>query len=107
MLGPSGCGKTTLLRCIVGRLGLNGGDVFVFGEHPGSRGHEIPGRSVGYMPQENALYKTFTISEMLFHFGRLHNMNRKEILSREKFLLEFLDLPPRTRKISQLRLELI
>ncbi|CAF4912728.1 unnamed protein product [Rotaria sp. Silwood1] len=82
LLGPSGCGKTTLLRCIAGRLELNRGEVIVLGKRPGSHGHEVPGRSVGYMPQETALYKNFSISEMLHHFGPLHNMSRKDILSR-------------------------
>lgn len=103
LLGPSGCGKTTLLRCLVGRLELNDGQVLVFGKRPGSYGHEIPGRDVGYMPQENALYKNFSISEMLFYFGRLHRMNRKEIEDREAFLLSFLDLPSKNRKVCQLR----
>ncbi|CAF3653878.1 unnamed protein product [Rotaria sp. Silwood1] len=79
LLGPSGCGKTTLLRCIAGRLELNRGEVIVLGKRPGSHGHEVPGRSVGYMPQETALYKNFSISEMLHHFGPLHNMSRKDI----------------------------
>jgi ABC-type multidrug transport system ATPase subunit len=103
LLGPSGCGKTTLLRCLVGRLQITQGEIIVLGKRPGSRGHEVPGRLVGYMPQETALYKDFTISEMLHHFGRLHNMNRKDILSREEFLLSFLDLPSRTKTVSQLR----
>ncbi|CAF0966281.1 unnamed protein product [Rotaria sordida] len=34
LLGPSGCGKTTLLRCIVGRLELNQGEIIVFGKRP-------------------------------------------------------------------------
>jgi ABC-type uncharacterized transport system ATPase subunit len=55
------------------------------------------------MPQETALYKMFSISEMIHHYGRLHNMNKKEILSRELFLIEFLDLPSKTNKIYQLR----
>ena len=104
LLGPSGCGKTTLLRCIVGRFELNSGEILLFGKHPGSYGHEIPGRSVGYMPQENALYKNFSISEMLHYFGRLHHMSKKEILSRVEFLIHFLDLPLKTRKVAQLRL---
>ena len=102
-MGPSGCGKTTLLRCLVGRLELNDGEMIVLGKRPGSRRHEIPGRLVGYMPQEVALYKDFTISEMLHHFGRLHHMSRKDILSQEEFLLSYLDLPARTKLISQLR----
>ncbi|CAF3754855.1 unnamed protein product [Rotaria socialis] len=102
LLGPSGCGKTTLLRCIVGRLQLNRGEINVLGQRPGSRGHQIPGRAVGFMPQEAALYKDFSISEMLHYFGHLHNMNRGDILSREEFLLSFLDLPSRGKKICQL-----
>ncbi|CAF4455143.1 unnamed protein product, partial [Rotaria sp. Silwood2] len=53
------------------------------------------GRAVGYMPQDTALYKEFSISEMLHYFGHLHNMNRLDILSREEFLLSILDLPSR------------
>ncbi|CAF1478403.1 unnamed protein product, partial [Rotaria sordida] len=102
LLGPSGCGKTTLLRCIAGRLELNRGEVIVLGKRPGSHGHEVPGRAIGYMPQETALYKSFSISEMLHHFGRLHNMNRKDILAREEFLISFLDLPSKSRNVSQL-----
>ncbi|CAF2873493.1 unnamed protein product [Rotaria sp. Silwood2] len=102
LLGPSGCGKTTLLRCIVGRLELNQDEVIVFGKQPGAHGYGIPGRAVGYMPQETALYRNFSISEMLHYFGRLHNMKRRDILSREEFLISFLDLLPKSKRVSQL-----
>ncbi|CAF1285518.1 unnamed protein product [Didymodactylos carnosus] len=102
LLGPSGCGKTTLLRCLVGRLQLNNGQLTVLGAAPGSRGHGVPGHKVGFMPQETALYKDFNISEILHYFGRLHNMTRKDILNRESFLIAFLDLPSKTKKIYQL-----
>ena len=51
LLGSSGCGKTTLLRCILGRLNLESGSIKVLGKAPGTTGHQVPGRDVGYMPQ--------------------------------------------------------
>ncbi|CAF5154727.1 unnamed protein product, partial [Rotaria sp. Silwood1] len=39
---------------------------------------------------------------MLHHFGRLHNMKRRDILSREEFLISLLDLPSKTKQVSQL-----
>jgi ABC-type uncharacterized transport system ATPase subunit len=59
----------------------------------GKSGHHVPVRDIGFMPQETALYKDFSIAEILHYFGHLHNMDRKDILSRERFLLSFLDLP--------------
>lgn len=51
LLGSSGCGKTTLLRCILGRLKIEGGTITTLGKPPGTYGHPVPGRAVGYMPQ--------------------------------------------------------
>ena len=70
LLGASGCGKTSLLSVLVGRRRLNGGTVAVLGARPGEAGSGVPGRKVGYMPQELALYGEFTIKETLQYFGR-------------------------------------
>jgi len=51
LLGASGCGKTTLLRCILGEYTLENGKIEVLGKIPRTRGHQVPGRDVGYMPQ--------------------------------------------------------
>ncbi len=56
---PSGCGKTTILRCIVGRLTLDSGELSVLGKEPWAKGHEIPGRLVGYMPQVIRVFELF------------------------------------------------
>ncbi|CAF5063957.1 unnamed protein product [Rotaria sp. Silwood1] len=87
---------------IYGLLGPSGCEIIVFDKRPGTHGHRIPGRAIGYMPQETALYRNFSISEMLHHFGRLHNMKRRDILSREEFLISLLDLPSKTKQVSQL-----
>ncbi|XP_032597380.1 ABC transporter G family member 23 isoform X2 [Drosophila grimshawi] len=102
LLGASGCGKTTLLSCIVGRRRLDSGDIFVLGGKPGTRGSGVPGKRVGYMPQEIALYGEFSIQETMMYFGWIFGMETKEILERLQFLLNFLDLPSEKRLVKNL-----
>lgn len=102
LLGPSGCGKTTLLRCIVGRLRIDEGSLITLQKPPGTVGHHVPGKLVGYMPQELALYNEFTIEETLNYFGRVNGMSSDNIKSRTSFLVQFLKLPEKERIIRQL-----
>lgn len=115
------------MRCIVGRVGLDSGEISVLGKEPGARGHGIPGiylwcspnprinRSlisdticikgslVGYMPQEITLYPEFNINETLNFFGMLHNMKKEFVEARKIFLMDFLNLPPKDKLVKNLR----
>ncbi|KAI3363418.1 hypothetical protein L3Q82_012042 [Scortum barcoo] len=102
LLGPSGCGKTTLLKCIVGTLKISRGHITVLGKPPAFPGHDVPGRMVGYMPQELALYNEFTISDTLTFFGRIHGLTSKETRARMDFLIDFLDLPQKQSLVRNL-----
>jgi len=102
LLGASGCGKTTLLSCIVGRRSFDSGEVMVFGGEPGTPESGIPGRRVGYMPQELALYGEFSIKETLEYFGRIYQLPATFVKSQMEFLFKLLDLPPPHRSVKTL-----
>lgn len=126
LLGPSSCGKTTLLRCLVGLLKPSSGSISLFGSNLWNderetscsdalcnlddlRGRvrqsgecQVPGQSVGYMPQDLGLYEDFTIEQLLTMFGRYMRMERELIRERISFMTKFLDLPEKDRQISTL-----
>lgn len=101
-MGSSGCGKTTILSCIVGVRRLDQGRIFVFGNEPGTRGSGVPGKNVGYMPQDISLYGDFTINETLIYFGSLYCMPKQSIDQNRKWLIEFLALPEPSRRVGTL-----
>ena len=102
LLGPSGCGKTTLLSCILGRKSLQSGDIRVDGGVPGDRSIGLPGCLVGYMPQDICLYMEFTIQETFQYFGRLQRLSADYLEKRQRELLELLELPESSRRVSAL-----
>ena len=72
LLGPNGAGKSTLIRSIVGRVIPDSGAISVFGApatSPEAR------KSLGWIPQELALYPRLTCSENLCSFGRYHGLS--------------------------------
>jgi ABC-2 type transport system ATP-binding protein len=71
LLGPNGAGKSTLIRSIVGRVMPDTGTISVFGV----RADSVEARnSLGWVPQELALYPRLTCRENLQSFGRYHGL---------------------------------
>lgn len=96
-----------MLRCLVGRIHTSpaSGSILVFGCQPGrDKQAQVPGRNVGYMPQEISIYEDFTIEETLRYFGKINRMEDGEIRERIEFLVQFLDLPSKKRLVVNLRL---
>ena len=76
LLGPNGAGKSTLIRSIVGRVLPDSGTISIFGAPAGS----VSARnSLGWIPQELALYPRLTCRENLQAFGRYHGLGGAEL----------------------------
>jgi len=68
LLGPSGAGKTTLMRVIVGRQKISGGNVSVLGQPAGAA---ILRSQVGYVTQAPSVYKDLSVAENLRYFAAM------------------------------------
>jgi ABC-2 type transport system ATP-binding protein len=62
IVGPNGAGKTTLLSILAGVLGPDEGEL------------AVPGRGVGWVPQQPALYSKLSVTENLRLFARLEKV---------------------------------
>src|ERR1017187_3317420 len=72
LLGPNGAGKSTLIRSIVGRVIPDAGTIQVFGAPADSTAAR---NSLGWIPQELALYPRLPSRENLQSFGRYHGLS--------------------------------
>jgi ABC-2 type transport system ATP-binding protein len=63
-VGPNGAGKTTLLHLAVGLTAPSAGSIAVFGAAPRQQPLRVLPR-VGFVAQEQPLYRGFTVAEML------------------------------------------
>lgn len=102
LLGPSGCGKTTFLRCLIGFQKVTSGEISVFGFPPRDERSGVPGRGLGYMPQDLALHEYLTIEEELKYFGNLYMIDSDTLEKRVDLLVKSLDLPEKTRLLTNL-----
>jgi len=72
LLGPNGAGKSTLIRSVVGRVIPDSGTISVFGAPADSM---LARSTLGWIPQELALYPRLTCRENLQSFGRYHGLS--------------------------------
>ena len=75
LLGPSGCGKTTLMRTIVG-VPRYRGQIEVLGHAPGAAA--VRGR-VGYVTQDQAVYRDLTARQNLRYFASLAGSRARDL----------------------------
>ncbi|TFF91747.1 MAG: ABC transporter ATP-binding protein [Promethearchaeota archaeon] len=73
-LGPNGAGKTTTIRCIMGFLHLNGGEIYIQGEKIRPVNDVKYRNNIGYLPGELGLYKSMNAMDLFQHFMKLYDL---------------------------------
>jgi ABC-2 type transport system ATP-binding protein len=92
LLGPNGAGKSTLIRSIVGRVIPDGGTISVFGAPADSAAAR---ETLGWVPQEIALYPRLSCRENLQSFGRYHGLSGAALEQAVKRCLDWATLTDR------------
>lgn len=93
LLGPNGAGKSTLMKLIVGNLSPTEGEVCYAGKEVMSLGKDY--RTVlGFMPQQQQLYDSFTVKRFMYYFAALKGLTRQKADQRIKELLTLVNLFP-------------
>jgi ABC-2 type transport system ATP-binding protein len=105
VLGPNGAGKTTLLRILGTTLTPTSGDLTLLGLDPQALEERTRiRRQLGYLPQEPALYRSFTVFAFLDYIALLKELTDRRVRHAEIWrVLEAVDLTAvATRKIRKL-----
>jgi len=66
IIGPNGAGKSTLLKALFGLVNIRSGIVSYKGDEiTGLTAHELVSRGIGYVPQNENVFPSLTVSENL------------------------------------------
>ena len=66
IIGPNGAGKSTLIKAVFGLVPISQGRVLLRGEDiTGMRADQLVAAGVGYVPQNNNVFPSLTVSENL------------------------------------------
>lgn len=88
-LGPNGAGKTTTLKCALGLIFPDQGDIEIFGHpHLSLKAKE----RLGYLPENPYFYEYLTGAEFLDFYARLFLLEKKEKEERIAGLLRLVGL---------------
>jgi ABC-2 type transport system ATP-binding protein len=72
-LGQNGAGKTTTIKCLLGLIKPNAGEMFIFDK----KSNTVNGRKdIGFLPEHPYFYDYLTVEELLFFTAKLFSIKR-------------------------------
>jgi ABC-2 type transport system ATP-binding protein len=90
-IGINGAGKSTTLRCVMGLLIPDAGEIQLFGAPAG----RVSRARIGFLPEERGLFPHERARDAIAFHGRLKGMRRKDALGAADRLLERVGLGAR------------
>lgn len=91
VLGPNGAGKSTLMNIISDNIKANSGEVLYNGENIIKLGKDFR-NILGYMPQQQSIYKSFTGRRFLWYMASLKGIPKKEARERIENVLNLVNI---------------
>ena len=88
-LGANGAGKTTTIKCLMGLLKYQSGELKIFDK---PHLHREVKKKLGYLPERPFFYNYLTANEFLKFYGQLSGMESRKLDARIGELLELVGL---------------
>ncbi len=98
LMGPNGAGKTTLIHSLAGLIGIDSGEIEVFGKIQKGNILEIKGQ-IGLVTQDIAVFEDLTARENLEFFGGIYGLKGTVLKKRVDETLEFVGLTEYAKKL--------
>lgn len=100
LLGPNGAGKSTFMKCSVGMLPLQQGEVLVNGKSLTGAKSEVK-QLLGYLPQYFEVMEFASVERNLVYAAWAHGLTRREIPTAVKEMLEITDLTTKANALAR------
>jgi ABC-2 type transport system ATP-binding protein len=84
-LGPNGAGKTTTIKCVMGLLTADAGEILVDGIPAAAKGARL---RIGFLPENPYFYDYLTARELLYFSASLFNLRAAEVKDRIAALIQ-------------------